>query len=473
MHLKRDVTKRRDPIDCVFDGTLTPEEELAVVDRVGADLEAARKLYRTARFEAHLIHVAPDVEHQAVPHEECRSDMDGSWERVSSVSPLLLALAGAAAILLLIIGEPAPEAPRAAGERRDGDAAFTSRRVGPPDGARENGAGKGASFSVAVPDPGTYEAWRNARRERSAKTAEVPNLLGAAHRALDRGDYDAAVETHQKAQALQAEVAALDKALEGLIPELVRELVKEAAEDPPTRDRAIVRLALDVGAAATAELEALVRTDDAPARGHARRFLQLLNIIGAEPAGDAFFGSCNSNSAIHSDGIENTNQGQALVRVFNSIGEDGLYRQWANHARASSEYSAEGWSARQACGAPNTPTAGDQPTAWASLDPNGGLQWIELSYELPVQPVGVRIHQTHNPGAVVRIEAGGAQKQWTLLWQGADRAAECPRWLDVRFDPPPFSTRAIKITLDTKLVPGWNEIDAVELIGRPAKSLKK
>ncbi|MBI4563430.1 MAG: esterase family protein [Planctomycetes bacterium] len=40
--------------------------------------------------------------------------------------------------------------------------------------------------------------------------------------------------------------------------------------------------------------------------------------------------------------------------------------------------------------------------------------------------------------------------------------------MDVSFDPPAFATRVIRVTLDTESVEGWNEIDAVQLIGEPA-----
>ena len=36
------------------------------------------------------------------------------------------------------------------------------------------------------------------------------------------------------------------------------------------------------------------------------------------------------------------------------------------------------------------------------------------------------------------------------------------------FKRPPFSSRTIRVTIDAAAVPGWNEIDAVELIGDPA-----
>jgi hypothetical protein len=46
--------------------------------------------------------------------------------------------------------------------------------------------------------------------------------------------------------------------------------------------------------------------------------------------------------------------------------------------------SMRGWGPEQVTGAPDTPSAGDQPTAWASYAPDGGLEWLETSYERAV-----------------------------------------------------------------------------------------
>lgn len=147
--------------------------------------------------------------------------------------------------------------------------------------------------------------------------------------------------------------------------------------------------------------------------------------------------------------------------------DDGRLRQWASDATASSEYSTPSWSARQATGKPNTMEAGDCQTAWASKLPDGGIEWLELTYETSVHPAQVRVRETYNPGAVTKIEAKDDKGQWHKLWEGKDGTSECPGWLSVSVTPPAWTCRVIKITLDTASVQGWNEIDAVELVGEP------
>ncbi|MBI4564294.1 MAG: hypothetical protein HY716_06340 [Planctomycetes bacterium] len=144
-----------------------------------------------------------------------------------------------------------------------------------------------------------------------------------------------------------------------------------------------------------------------------------------------------------------------------------ITRQWAISAKASSEHTPAAWSAQQACGAPNTDKPGSQQTAWATKQQNTGEEWIELTYSLAVIPVGVRIHEVCAPGAVVRVEAINAGGAWQVLWQGTDPTkGQQMAWFEVPFDSRPFSTRSIRITLNTASVQGWNEIDAVELVGK-------
>lgn len=154
-----------------------------------------------------------------------------------------------------------------------------------------------------------------------------------------------------------------------------------------------------------------------------------------------------------------------IIGVVKSMDEDGRLHQWAVGARASSEYTDTSWSAEQATGEPDTLKDGDLSTAWASKEKDAGAEWLELDYATEVRPLTVRIHETFNPGAVVKVEAM-ASDEWVVLWEGKDGTAVSPGWLEV-----PVTCNApirkLRVTLDTASVPGWNEIDAVELVGRP------
>jgi hypothetical protein len=123
------------------------------------------------------------------------------------------------------------------------------------------------------------------------------------------------------------------------------------------------------------------------------------------------------------------------------------------------------WGPEQITGPPDTLVAGDRPTAWASLAADGGMEWLQADYAQPVEVAQVRVLENDNPGAVVKItgflENGGE----VVLWQGDEPRLPAPA--DQVFNVPAgYRVRSIRLHLDTAKVPGWNEIDAVELIGR-------
>jgi hypothetical protein len=123
-----------------------------------------------------------------------------------------------------------------------------------------------------------------------------------------------------------------------------------------------------------------------------------------------------------------------------------------------------GWGPEQATGAPDTRRAGDLQTAWASLQPDAGLEWLQLEYQRPVEIAEVRIRETFNPGAVSKVVALVENGQERVLWEGQDPTDSAPADFVVR---PKIraTTNRVKIYLQTTRRPGWNEIDAVELIG--------
>ena len=123
------------------------------------------------------------------------------------------------------------------------------------------------------------------------------------------------------------------------------------------------------------------------------------------------------------------------------------------------------WGPEQATGEPDTLQAGDIPTAWAPLEQDGGEEWLKLDYERAVDIAEVRVRETHNPGAVSKVTAFLANGTEVTLWEGTEPPVTAP--VEMSFQVPSGVTaQSVKVYLDTKRVPGWNEIDAVELIGR-------
>jgi hypothetical protein len=124
------------------------------------------------------------------------------------------------------------------------------------------------------------------------------------------------------------------------------------------------------------------------------------------------------------------------------------------------------WSIDQLLGQPNTRGFGDISTAWASSSPDGRDEFVIVEFPHSMMAAAVEIYETYNPGAIVRVSAVAANGSETTLWQGADPLRGTPGGGISRI---PFSvpqrTRRLKIDIASKSYSGWNEIDAVGLVG--------
>ncbi len=124
---------------------------------------------------------------------------------------------------------------------------------------------------------------------------------------------------------------------------------------------------------------------------------------------------------------------------------------------------ADGWTAKKACGPPDADPRRDDPNAWAPQNPEMGRQWLQLAYANPMPATAVRIFEVNAPGAVVELLARGETGAWVSLWRGTADGAPSP--LVLTFPQTAFAVRSLRLVLDTDRTPGWNEIDAVELLG--------
>jgi hypothetical protein len=142
--------------------------------------------------------------------------------------------------------------------------------------------------------------------------------------------------------------------------------------------------------------------------------------------------------------------------------------QWAEKAKASSEYGSDNYGSLQATGAPNVPSYADDGRAWASASADNQEEWLELTYAKAVHATGVCVRQTFNPGAIKQIELYDETGQGHEVWSGVDPARGQPTditWFGIQFSATSFKTQRVRITFDSPAVKGWNEIDAVQLIG--------
>ncbi len=141
---------------------------------------------------------------------------------------------------------------------------------------------------------------------------------------------------------------------------------------------------------------------------------------------------------------------------------------WALKEDAIKNDPAEGaaaWSANQATGAPNVERYGDDGKAWAPKSPDGGIEWLDLTFPKGVFATEVRVRESCGSGAVIKVEVFDDKGTSHTVWAGNDPTKEL-NYFPVKFDKTTYKTDRVKVTLATNVVPGWNEIDAVQLVGK-------
>lgn len=144
-----------------------------------------------------------------------------------------------------------------------------------------------------------------------------------------------------------------------------------------------------------------------------------------------------------------------------------LVRQWAAEAEASSEYVVPEWGAEQAVGPPDAPGCGDYQFAWASAA-SDSIDTLTLTYETPLYILQIIIHESFNPDQVVKVEILNPEGQYVVVLEKPPEPIDrpCPYQLLIPVDGINFKSDTVRITVDQSVLGlGWNEIDAVELVG--------
>jgi hypothetical protein len=137
----------------------------------------------------------------------------------------------------------------------------------------------------------------------------------------------------------------------------------------------------------------------------------------------------------------------------------------------------------------------DSPSGWDASAEGSGREFVELLFRTPVYAIGVEIYETFNPSAITRISVAeeytddntkaccgpdfpspgpcdsyptcSNTTEWTVLWSGEAGAVypQEARIFAPSLCPVPHKAQALRVDLDTRATPGWNNIDAVALRG--------
>ncbi|HEX7557001.1 MAG TPA: discoidin domain-containing protein [Leptolinea sp.] len=141
--------------------------------------------------------------------------------------------------------------------------------------------------------------------------------------------------------------------------------------------------------------------------------------------------------------------------------------QWAVSAKASSQYSDPNWAASQAIGEPDVFVCGDNIKAWAA-EKEDSIEWIDLDYSTPVIPSEINIYQNYKPSQVTEVALFTPNGKKYIAWEGyPEKVKNCPDLMTVTVNlDKKVAVNKIRVTLDQRVNGwGWNEIDAVELVG--------
>lgn len=265
-----------------------------------------------------------------------------------------------------------------------------------------------------------------------------------------------------KALALPALEALARIASVRMLPGL--EAVVAMLRDQDVRERAVLLLVELGGDGANAALLRLfVRAGDDDLR---RLLIRHLNGADAQAALELLRSASGGEQPVRLDAARKTGE-------YDEPDFDGFVAQWkqvetdaevvAALGGSGAAAEAPSWSAKKAIGPPDAQSERDDPNAWASKHADMGLQWLQLTYASPMRANGVRIFECDARGAVAEILARTPQGAWTTLWRGTVNVPQGP--LVISFPLTAFEVRTIRIVLDTNRTKGWNEVDAVELLG--------
>jgi hypothetical protein len=111
----------------------------------------------------------------------------------------------------------------------------------------------------------------------------------------------------------------------------------------------------------------------------------------------------------------------------------------------------------------------DSPDSWvAKVDGTPIAEWLLLDYATSVHATGIRVRQSMGPGAISKIELFDEAGAAHAVWEGQDDTAYPKNtigWFVKDFPRTDYLVKQVRVTLQNSRVWGYNEIDAVQLVG--------
>lgn len=141
--------------------------------------------------------------------------------------------------------------------------------------------------------------------------------------------------------------------------------------------------------------------------------------------------------------------------------------QWASSAKASSTFGAEKAIDGQS-GAHNAVGAVDGKY-WRNNQQDIGFDWIEATFDKPVNATEVRVVFEDGAAAMTRLELQDTDGKWNTVWSGLSEVKSDKRgartWFVRSFDKTAYKVKAVKATLANNVERGYKTVDALQLVG--------
>jgi hypothetical protein len=92
---------------------------------------------------------------------------------------------------------------------------------------------------------------------------------------------------------------------------------------------------------------------------------------------------------------------------------------------------------------------------------------LTLYYIQLVRPTAILIHESYNPGFITRVAVTDNQGQEHVVYEAEPALSfQCPFVRVILIEKADYAANSVIITVDQATsAGGWNQIDAVELIG--------
>jgi len=162
--------------------------------------------------------------------------------------------------------------------------------------------------------------------------------------------------------------------------------------------------------------------------------------------------------------VDNCPNDANVAQIDTDITEPVELRQWASTVYDfSSEWTATDYAAVEATGIPELlGVCEDAVTNWSPLTEGDVPEWIELGFSTPVGLKAIEIHEKIEAPFVTRVEVRETTGVLHTIWSGVDTTA-CGEKFHIALPETPYPVNGVRVHTQA---PNWEEIDAVELVGR-------